>query len=343
MASSVPAVQAKYAWTFSRRSLVIRFFLWLYQMNPKSLNFCKFFWGMILSPITLPLRLIILLMTGIVVTLMVVARAFVWVGGAITDTRPFAAAGEVMDRRDRRRRESMLARVMAKARREDEEHLATRICYESYGGVFQGPKPKGPSAPSLFAAFIAKRADKTVAYFQERPQIGKTVDVAMGWVGKFLVRCIFYPLMILVPLSAFAWFAWLFAQHASGVASGFSTAWDASIHGVHVAWGVAALDLGIAIGLMVAFIGMIVLGVWLTGRGEENSDREREPFVLRAVELVLLTPIEKTADGFLWCITMTCRPLVSLGHGLRSVGIFFIIGHHALKSRTCPRIEITED
>jgi hypothetical protein len=338
-------VEPRYIWTFSRRSFIIRYYRWLYKADEDHLTFCTLFWGMVSTPITLPVRLVILVFTSIIWCFMMLVRGVAWVGGATGQSPPLQA----VKRANRAKAERVEARAralrQALLRRETEYLLANDICYAFYGGQYQGPKRKAPSVPSLIAAFVARRADKTALYFQERPQIGRTADVAMGWVGKFFVRFVFYPLMVAVPLASLAFVIWLGDQHSDGIGAGFSTAWDSSTHGLAVGTKAAWEPALIAIGLGLALISLILFVTWMVGQsGEDALHATRDPIVVRAVDWLFVTPVEKSLMGIAWVFEKLWQHVIArIGRGIAGTGTFLVMGHHAVKTRTCPRIEITED
>jgi hypothetical protein len=43
----------KHEWTFKRNSPLIRFYLWVWDADPKAITFCKLFWGILLAPLCL--------------------------------------------------------------------------------------------------------------------------------------------------------------------------------------------------------------------------------------------------------------------------------------------------
>jgi hypothetical protein len=45
----------------AKRSGLVRFYLWLYDANPRNVDTCKLFWGTVFSPLVLPLVLLLLL------------------------------------------------------------------------------------------------------------------------------------------------------------------------------------------------------------------------------------------------------------------------------------------
>lgn len=63
--SDIPSYEPIHEWTFSRKSLLIRFYLWLYEADGNSVTFCRLFWGIVCSPITFPVRLVVNVFRGI--------------------------------------------------------------------------------------------------------------------------------------------------------------------------------------------------------------------------------------------------------------------------------------
>ena len=282
------------------------------------------------SPITLPFYLFLHVMWGVGISLKAVGRG---VGWTFTDSPPVEKLSEV--RRARRiarsdaewERESV-ARERANKLYED-YRLASLICCLSYGGVEQGPKPKKPPPTAKVADAVGTGADH-VAAFMQRPK----VDAAMSLMGKFFVRCVFYPLMILVPTAAFMLLLWTVVSHVNGVATGLHATFVTPANAIGGAaavswWYIVMVALGSA-----ALSGLIAGAFWIVGKMDSIPERPPRPPspVVQAAKVPFKVGGHAVKHGA--CAT---------GRGLRTTGKFFVIGHHSVKYRTCPRIHITQD
>lgn len=321
-----------YTWTFSRKSLIIRYYLWLYNPDDYSVTFCKLFWGIVCSPLTLPIQLFIMFVAGIYKSTVAVAHGVNWVA---TETPPAKRMQQARALAKNRKYEARQLERHAKFLRDsqylEELQLGYDILYLSYGGAMQGPrppKPKKPSTPSKVADGVGSGADHIAAWMQI-----PAVDRAMSLIGKFFVRCVFYPIMIAVPLAAVGFVAWVMAAHVDGLSSGFHTTWAVPTHAVGGAavasWQDVLIVLGISAFLsVIMYFGLIVVDKHL------ETGYSKEPQVIPGrVAQVVVVPFKATGR-------VTKRGFCKVGRGFASTGKFFVIGHHTVKYRTCPRIKI---
>lgn len=415
----VGSYEPRFTWTFSRRSLVIRSYLWLYEADRSQVNFCKLFWGMLLSPLTLPIRLALLAGRGLKYPALWLARAISviakWVSVLTLD--PF---GDWLVKRDKAAVKTKAEREAALTKRINEELLAEE--WLGYLGLReQGPRPRRPSAASRFADRVAIYYDKMAAFFQAHPQIAVRTDRIASFLGKAFTRCVFYPLLVLLPVGTLGFLGWQVEQHYHGVTH--PALWMTD-HLRHWSWvglfrgsefigliAASAVVCAALVGVMIGFIwgldkvfsrvipkpAPIVIPSmaddpfvrWLTRRHDdklrtmasdewqlakekqrlkwERSIVRQEAFyrmmasswrvarlIIHPVAWVLALPfrlIGYLALGiYLFLIRPAGRALKRTGHAVAEdipvaaigFGKFMTMGHHAVKSRTCPRIEVTE-
>lgn len=340
--------EPRFVWKFNKNSLAVRFFLWVYGMKPSELNsFCVLWWGSTAMPITVPVRMVVLIVQTLVFCAREFGRGVVWAGDGIINSPPMRAVSKA-------RQQKLEREKAAKRQRAGEDILARELWILYYNCESPPPRPVVPSIPSRIATAVGKGADHVVAYFQEHPGIGQTVDVSMDWLGKIIVRGILYPLMILVPLSAFGYAIWEAVKHASGISGGFDSAWDTTSHGVGTGVALAWKPLLLSLGMGFACIVLLLAVGWLVFRGDESEYNDKPPtkteMVLRVVGKPTGWVFEKLENGIVLVATGICWValffwrvvLVKIGHACTGVGKFLVLGHHVIKSRSCPRIEIEE-
>lgn len=333
VASGLPPAPKKYepryVWKFKKQSFAIKVFLWVYGMKPHQLDsFCKLWWGCICMPITLPMAVLLSVIRFFLWCFKGVGKALVWVVDSFLGVAPMQAAKKA-------REAKRLRLAMAKAKRKRQAKLAPP------------PPPKGPSLPARVATAVGKGADHVVDYFQEHPKIGQTVDVGMDWLGKIIVRGILYPLMVLVPLTVFAFAGWQLAQHSSGLSGGFGTAWDTTTHGVGVGVGVAWKAILLALAMGIVGIAFILFISWMVFSGADDEEDEKPRSIyersMDAFGHSVGKGIDAVANSIAWvALLLWFKVLVKIGHAFSGVGKFLVLGHHSVKSRTCPRIMIEE-
>jgi hypothetical protein len=139
-----------YTWTFSRKSLLIRLYLWLYEADASSVNFCKLFWGVICSPVTLPVRLLLgigrLVKKGLHLIALGIDR---WVApqiGHVSNWRDELKELKAAEERARK------MRLVQRRREEEDAQWITDYCY---GG--EKPPPRWTSDPVKYARFLADK------------------------------------------------------------------------------------------------------------------------------------------------------------------------------------------
>ncbi len=356
MSTDVVAKDPMYTWTFSHRSLLIRLYLWVYAPdNPSSTTFCKLFWGTILTPITLPLTILIK-MSGYAI------KGVVWLGRHSGVPQIFRMLDHWQDRRIAARRTEFDRRY--------EEPEPPRV-------VVVTPVPKKPNVPTKIVVWTSHQADKVVAYFQEHPEITEKANVVMGYTGKFFVRCVFYPLMILVPTAAFAFVAWQIEMHWHGPANGLL--WFGH-ELLHYAWRMlelvglwALLCVGAFAGLTILIVGSCWMSVQYdkmfpskyggpssiaaipssreSWRRKEDAGivyqgghimAERWGDSLATAGNVVVWPFKMVGLALVGILMVLWTIACAFGRGTRNTGRFMVAGHHTVKYRTCPRITITK-
>lgn len=53
-----------HTWTFDKNSKLIRYYVWVWEASIRQLNFCKLFWGIVLSPIGLVAKFLIFILAN---------------------------------------------------------------------------------------------------------------------------------------------------------------------------------------------------------------------------------------------------------------------------------------
>jgi len=396
-----------YVWTFTKRSLMMRYFLWLYEADQTAMTFCRFFWGMVCSPIALPIRLAkgLLRLTWDVSKLICrgIAATVRW-----TRTRPMIKlirmkAGELLSNLSTSRRVYLQRKeairwaekeaiIAARHRRSEEERLAEWYC-DTYRLTYQGPPP---SVQTKIANSAGERVDRIVAWFQAHPQI-------IARTSKVITRGIFYPLAFLIPTSAVAFMGFEAYEHSSGWLGAMHYAWSDTFSGLalafkglgaalwmalRVAGPMVGLAIGYGVGLSILMLGSLWIMVKLDGRHDRRWDammagrtygidaREAPDsvFFLKARASLdkrlgraahALSPAahvtsrgfalfgrgiakgaSRVASGVSTAASVAGRGTVAMAGGtaqsVHRTRSFFAVAHHAIKYRTCPRIEITE-
>lgn len=301
-----------YTWTFSKRGLLIRYFLWLYEADQKSMTFCRFFWGMVCSPVTLPVRLTksffhgtrIVLRTSGRLGLKALAissfwlasrRTIVQIRGKLNQLHASYVASRLAHSQKKREalyRQAELeaqrnaALVKAWNEREHEEWLARRIHETEYGGIEQGPRPVVPRRPSLqtrLADGLGKQVDTIVAWFQDHPKV-------LAGISKFITRGVFYPLAFIIPAGILSFVGWQIDLHTGGLFGASHVVWSSTINGlviafcstgsglwqaVRVAGPLVLYAIGIGLGVTVLFCGTL----WIMVKLDEKDAREVEALV----------------------------------------------------------------
>jgi hypothetical protein len=362
-----------YTWSFSERSLLIKFYLWLYMIDKErrqQTTFCKLWWGMLLSPFFLPIRLVISIVFAVISFFNLIKRLChnIWYMDVLVARRNAS-----LDRQNARDSERSLAKRLL--RKELERKECERRCEERLAWSFmafynydeQGPPPPKISLPSRILDVVSERADKIVAFTQAHPEIGEKVNATVTVVSKTFVRCVFYPLMVLIPTAIIALGGFFVYKHWHGPAVALRDAWH---NALGWAWDVLRIALplaGLMIGVMVVSLSFIFLGCWLMLKFEPKEQTNGyipkphppgKPARIMADGWKLLQPrVEHRLDRIglgVWRVSVVIakviafifKPLGMLFYyiGLAFVGTFkfMIEGHHAVKNRTCPRIEIKE-
>lgn len=149
-----------YTWTFSRKSLIIRFYLWVYEAPHDSVTFCKLFWGMVCSPLTLPVRLFV----GVARLLRMGLHAIALCIDKIISPGLDQAKG-VRDEIRERREAKAAAIKLALRQRKEEEQLCELICFML--GLPQ-PPPRWTGDPKKVAKHIANQAREAARFEEER-------------------------------------------------------------------------------------------------------------------------------------------------------------------------------
>jgi hypothetical protein len=324
-------------------------------------------------------------------------RGIGWVLEAVLGP-PFDWLGERLDRRSaasrlraKERRDAWEAMMMERAR---EDVLGWEICM-LLGLTTQGPRPQKPNTPSKVATAIARFADGVVAFWQAHPRIGLRTDAVASFVGRALVRWVFYPLCVLVPVATFAWVGLQIDHHYHGLIGAVHAVWSNPVNWLHVAWssianGVhlawthvlvyMAASIGAGLALMFLMIGTLwmclKLDDWSVGSAKHHwtdigasdyhppsLDLRSDPiasgttFSFRVKDMLSrrATPIlSKVAQPLKVGMTGMGRGIgavgkgtghraLAVGHGTKSTAKFFVVGHHAIKDRTCPRIRIVDN
>lgn len=362
-------------WTFNPKSLSARFFLWNYYDSspPTHVSFCKWFWGWIFMWITVPVHLFVL-------TVQTLCQAVAW---------PFKA----LKRSGKTRRAKRTAENIAWWREEWYVkakpvyfHISGHVVYLNYRNEnihnnahefniwdripIEPPEPKDetvkpepvqPNVPSRMVEAISAAVDRTVAWFQAHPEIGRRTGLVMTWIGQMLVRFIFYPLAFIVPIAAVTFTGYEIWEHHHGPQRLGHAVWSDSINGLHSGvndgWKPLLFSLGAGIFAvsLVMFICWILMAADKLGPPQEDTKlyyvmRANKPAPRMAVLAGKALGGLSTAVGW-FCVFVLFAPIYYLfkwiiipgakevGRGAVGFGQFMVMGHHTIKSRTCPRIE----
>lgn len=459
--------EPQYTWTFDERALLIRTYLWVYQpSDPKNTTFCRLFWSTVCMPLMLPLRLLLVLFSALAWTAKMVGTGIAWPIRQIPIEEYRAMLNKRRERAQKARAEALYRAGIEKAKKElaikeeraktirlrmEQEDLGWYLWLNVYNGEMPPPKPRpempaaamtpvpktkidkpkreGPSIQEKFATSVAERADKISAFFQERPGIGKSIDRFFTKLGRIIVRFVFYPLMVLIPLTFVSFVGYEGWEHRKGLGSGTESVAVPTGHGVAQAgaasWeAIVALCVAAVAGLLVMItIGWVVMKIdkWSEGSFTDGSiPKPKEKVVLHQQSAVgahvnratavawvgakgvgrgvafgaeffgrflmeffgsLGGPMGKvavvigkvcvgSAMGIVFAARIIWWAAVHVGRGIAltfmgiaacfaaifgligaagksiggastTTGKFFIMGHHTLKSRTCPKIVIT--
>lgn len=468
-AGEVNPYEPQYTWTFDERALLIRTYLWVYQpSDPKNTTFCRLFWSTVCMPLMLPLRLLLIAFSGLVWTLRMAGAGIAWPVKQIpfaeymdmierrrerVQKARAIAAYEAGLERERLEEAQKKQRAKDIRLRMEQEDLGWWLWLNEYNGEMPPPKPRpkmpevamtpapktkfdkpkkvkeGPSIQEKFATSVADRADKISAFFQARPEIGKSIDRFFTKLGRIIVRFVFYPLMVIIPTIFVGFVGFELWEHRKGLGSGTESVAVPAGHGVAQAgaasWeAIVALCLCAVIGILF-LIGfgwlMMKIDQWSNGALTDGSiPKPKEKVVLheqsaigrqvdrgidvawtgmkaagRATAIIfeffgrflmeffgtMGGPIGKVAGvigkvcyagavGIVWVARSVFWVVVQIGRGIgytalavaafvaaifgligaagksiggatSTTGKFFIMGHHTLKSRTCPKIVIT--
>lgn len=404
-----------YTWTFTKRGFLIRYFLWLYEADQKAMTFCRFFWGMVCSPLVLPIRLakVGLHVTGVTIVFSVqrIGMSIRWVNQRPTIVAiktkaaqlhaSYDASRQTHSAKVRRKLDAKLEiaerRKIAIYREEflrrNQEHEAEEINRLEYGGTYQGPRPVQPSIQTNIADGLGRGVDHVVAWFQAHPKI-------IAGTSKVITRGVFYPLAFIIPTGSVSLTGYELYEHRHGAIGPFHGAWSDVICGVAI----AAKEIGGALWLTLRTAGPVLMYTVLTGIGmsimivgalwlmvkldgphyyeDPDGDLREAPdslFFVRARASVdrrmeksgeffdrrlapvftgsvhgLATVGRKMFHGTAKAAKVAVVPVVvasrqvergavQTAHAVKTTGSFFAVAHHAIKYRTCPRIEITED
>jgi hypothetical protein len=352
----------------------MRFYLWLYKADRENISFCRLFWGMLVSPISLLIRLIGLLLKGI----------------AVAITWPFFTIAEA--NRNHKRKQVAKNRAWWENWKKEAQAQAVYISGSEVYVTFKNDKrghqhpyrswdrPEVSfdpppyvkveeaelvepvrNAPQRFADAVAAMADHIVAYFQDRPGIGQRINAITTVAGRVFVRCM-YPFMILVPLAAVSYAGYEVWEHRSGPLRFGHCVWGDSINGLNTAldsaWKPVLFSLisGLGALIVVGFICWILMAAEKLGPPPEDT---KMYYVMGAgkpaprVAVLAGKGLSYSVQGLGWVlISLIAMPIywfckyiivpiaLGLGHGARNTYRFFELGHHSVKNRTCPRIEV---
>lgn len=242
-----------YTWTFKEKSLIIRFFLWIYGKDQKDkLTFCRLFWGVVCSPVTGTLVLLAR-------TLMLIWSGLGWLVATPLEWYGDRSVNRQMAKRARKRE---LVNAQKEVWRKWREPLKGSDIYFTEGFVevtywrdphrsyrqwkyplmsapplippWEQPEAEpveaGPSIATRIMESVAAFFDHISAWFQEHPGIGRGWERTTTIAGRLLVRFVFYPLMWLIPAAVISGALYLIYEHREGPWHVITSAWDHVFH-----------------------------------------------------------------------------------------------------------------
>lgn len=259
------AVDHLYTWTFSRKSLLIRYYLWLYEADENTVNFCKLFWGMICTPVTLPLRLLISLVVAVAKTirfggrgvgfgLVGIATALGWVMRKIVASWPIQATDRMLSRMSTVRSERKQAKrdaaraafkikwlafldELALTNEWKANYYKTTVWNSAeqasymreweYDKLMKAKCEAARVAPEKpVEPSVPSRFVTLVANGTDRVVAFFQAHPAIGETsGKIFVRGVFYPFLVLAPIAAFVFMGDQSYHHYNGLLVPFVGVW----------------------------------------------------------------------------------------------------------------------
>ncbi len=323
--------ELKYAIRVDERAFFIRFYCWLYEADKSKVNFCKLFWAYVFAA---PALLIRGLVGGVIILfrgLRRLGRGLLWTVQTIL--RPaFWLLDSSLKRRAERiarlkeEREAEEAEIQARleaekleAEKEPEpkrEYMQRGLGLVEHGGTLAIMKYKTALADAKdTAARATARSVNRIGEITSIPVVGRGILVVAACLG---ISAIGLSAMLAAPTLGSLLGG---AFHGLGVAAnataeGTSYAANSVVHSEISFWAGLGL-IGLAV-LISAVMGAIAIGL---------------PYLF--VKYCL-----GPAGGV---VTRAGAPPVRvLGGGLRGFGQAMHLGYYAVKTSTCPRIEIEE-
>ena len=205
---------------------------------------------MICTPITLPVRLTLLLFKGIGLLckgvglgIVIAFGGLVWVSRLAFHSWPARKLGGFVTSLSTAAQKRSEARAAARAAAlqaewfaflEEMEMAGDPVYSANFFRTYYGPPewrttmrnyrammrvkaekakptvPPEPSVPSRLVTLVANGVDRMVAFFQARPAIGE-------WTGKIFVRGVFYPFLVVAPVAMLIFLGSETARHYHGL------------------------------------------------------------------------------------------------------------------------------